>query len=78
MTSTPTSVKYIISGMDCADCAMTLEKGVSALPGVTAAQVIFSAATMEVHGDFDPAAVTERVRQLGYGIADPQSLSRPG
>ena len=75
MTSTPTSVKYIISGMDCADCAMTLERGVSALPGVTAAQVIFSAASMEVHGDFDPAAVTERVRQLGYGIADPQSLS---
>jgi Cd2+/Zn2+-exporting ATPase len=75
MTSTPTSVKYIISGMDCADCALTLERGVSALPGVTAAQVIFSAATMEVNGDFDPAAVTERVRQLGYGIADPQSLS---
>ena len=76
MTSTPATVKFNISGMDCADCALTLEKGVAALPGVTAAQVSFSTATMEVHGDFDPAAVTDRVRQLGYEITDPQSLSR--
>jgi hypothetical protein len=39
--------------------------------------VSFSAATMEVHGDFDPGAVKDRIRQLGYGIVDPQSLSAP-
>jgi len=76
MTSTLTTTKYNISGMDCADCALTLERGVATLPGVTAAQVNFSTATMEVHGDFDPAVVTDRIRQLGYGIADPRSLSR--
>jgi Cd2+/Zn2+-exporting ATPase len=63
--------KYNISGMDCADCALTLEKGVAALPGVTAAQVVFSSATMEVQGDFDEAAVAERVRKLGYAITEP-------
>jgi len=75
MSSIPITVKYNISGMDCADCALTLEKGVSNLPGVKAAQVNFPAATMEVHGDFDPAAVTARVQQLGYEIADPQNQS---
>ena len=77
MTSTPSTVKFNISGMDCADCALTLERGVAALPGVSAAQVNFSTATMEVHGDFDRAAVTDRIQQLGYRIADPQSLPSP-
>ena len=78
MTSTPSTVKFNISGMDCADCARTLEKGVAALRGVTAAQVSFSAAAMEVHGDFDAAVVSERIRQLGYGISDSESPSTPG
>jgi Cd2+/Zn2+-exporting ATPase len=77
MTSTPTTMKFNISGMDCADCTLTLEKGVAILPGVSSAQVSFSAATMEVHGDFDPGAVKDRIRQLGYGIVDPQGLSAP-
>lgn len=71
MMPVPSTVKLNISGMDCADCALTLEKGVAALPGVTAAQVSFSAATMEVSGDFDLEAVTERIRKLGYGSAGP-------
>ena len=60
-----------ISGMDCADCALTLERGVARLEGVTACQVNFSAGTMQVEGTASPQAVAERVHALGYGVADP-------
>jgi Cd2+/Zn2+-exporting ATPase len=60
-----------ITGMDCADCAATLEKGVSHLPGVQACAVNFGAARLKV--EFDPAhleepAIVECIRTLGYDV----------
>lgn len=75
MTSTLPYLKLNISGMDCADCGLTLEKGVKALPGVTVTHVNFSTAMMEVRGEFNPVIVTERIHQLGYGIVDTEDLS---
>ena len=37
-------IEYSIEGMDCADCARTIEKAVAALPGVGSATVNFGAA----------------------------------
>ena len=37
-----------IAGMDCADCALKLEKGVARLDGVHRADVSFATATMWV------------------------------
>ena len=37
-----TQQTYRIEGMDCADCAMKIEKGVRRLEGVQSAQVDFS------------------------------------
>ncbi|MBW3624810.1 MAG: cadmium-translocating P-type ATPase [Armatimonadetes bacterium] len=62
-----------LSGMDCPDCAMKLEKGVQRVPGVLSAQVNFAAARMWVEYEPDAAALTDVVRQietLGYGVED--------
>ncbi len=41
-------LRFHVQGMDCADCARSLEAAVSALPGVASAQVSFGAATLVV------------------------------
>jgi len=58
-----------IQGMDCADCALTLEKGLATLPGVRLAQVNFAAATLTVEGEASLDSIQGRVQQLGYAVA---------
>jgi len=61
-----------IAGLDCADCARTIEEGVSRLPGVASARVALVAGTLTVEHDptrVDRAQVVARVRELGYDIA---------
>ena len=60
--------KYHISGMTCASCAQTVQKGVSRLPGVSHAALSYHSETLQIEGDFDPTEVEARVRALGYGI----------
>jgi Cd2+/Zn2+-exporting ATPase len=64
--------------MDCADCALKLEKGVHTLNGVTACTVSFATARMNLV--YDPALVemsqvARRVRAMGYSVA---AGSQPG
>jgi Cd2+/Zn2+-exporting ATPase len=63
-----------IEGMDCADCAKTLERGVARLSGVEHAEVNFGAARMAVEFDrraTDLDVIDRRVRELGYSIYQP-------
>jgi Cd2+/Zn2+-exporting ATPase len=63
---------FAIEGMDFADCARTLERGVGRLPGVERAEVNFGAARMTVEYDrtqLQRGAIDERVRELGYAVA---------
>lgn len=63
-----------IEGMDCADCARTLERGVQRLPGIEHASVNFGSARMELAYDEDSITldrVSARVRELGYAVAEP-------
>ncbi|MEX1159148.1 MAG: HAD-IC family P-type ATPase, partial [Thermomicrobiales bacterium] len=63
-----------IEGMDCADCALTLERGVGRLEGVEEASVSFGAARMTVEYDRRAVglpAIDRRVRELGYAITNP-------
>ncbi len=63
-----------IEGMDCADCALTLERGVGRLTGVEEASVNFGAARMTVEYDrrsIDLPAIDQRIRELGYTITQP-------
>ena len=41
-------LRFRVSGMDCADCALSVQKAVSAMPGVESARVNFGAATLTV------------------------------
>jgi len=65
-----------IDGMDCADCARTLEKGVAGLEGVIHVAVNFAAAKMRVEYEADRltrADIVARIRQLGYNIEEPEA-----
>ncbi|OAT81062.1 heavy metal translocating P-type ATPase [Desulfotomaculum copahuensis] len=61
--------QFKVSGMTCANCALTIEKGVGKMAGVNAAAVNFASEKLAV--EFDPRLVNEdeitaRVRDLGY------------
>ncbi|MCL5074623.1 MAG: cadmium-translocating P-type ATPase [Chloroflexi bacterium] len=62
---------FRISGMDCADCALTIERNVAAMPGVRKAKVNFAAARLTVwHApQVVPEEVARAVEQTGYGAS---------
>ncbi|HEU5013566.1 MAG TPA: cation-translocating P-type ATPase [Roseiflexaceae bacterium] len=64
---------FSISGMDCLDCARTVERGVQQLDSIRACSVDLGAATLRVRyqGAPDDAAVVARVHALGYGVEQP-------
>jgi Cd2+/Zn2+-exporting ATPase len=67
---------YRITGMDCADCAKTIEHGVSKLDGVTSCSLNFGAAVLKVEGA-SRDVVIQRVKALGYGVAnDPHQTQK--
>ncbi|MGW8312483.1 MAG: heavy metal translocating P-type ATPase, partial [Desulfuromonadales bacterium] len=67
-TSSRTSI-FVLQGMTCANCAQTIEKGISRMTGVSAANVNFAAEKLSVV--YDPALVKsdqliEKITDLGY------------
>ena len=61
---------YRIKGMDCADCALKIEKGVRQLPGVEAVDVNFGTGNLSVQGMADPEKIKHRVESLGYSLEE--------
>lgn len=63
-------LRFRIAGMDCADCALSVERVVGALPGVDTARVNFGAATLTVVPEAEvalPAAeIAATVARAGY------------
>ena len=62
-------VRYQVTGMDCADCAVEIEHAVRSLPGVAEARVSLASGLMTVHLR-DQAAIPpieQTVSALGYG-----------
>ena len=67
----PTSWIFDISGMDCGDCARTIEGSVRRLPGVSNAVVNFGAATLTVQPEsaaITAGAVVALVSRAGYRL----------
>jgi Cd2+/Zn2+-exporting ATPase len=65
-----------IAGMDCADCARTLETGVRRLDGVLWAAANFAGGTFALEydaGRLDRAAIVARIRSLGYDLQEAAS-----
>ncbi len=63
------SSKFLVTGLDCADCAAKVEKAVKRIPGVTNVTIIFPAGRLDV--DYDPqqtgiTQVIDKVKKLGY------------
>jgi Zn2+/Cd2+-exporting ATPase len=67
-----------VEGMDCASCAATVERRVSALPGVSKATVNFAAGRLDA--EHDPGLALEElegaVRAAGYGVAKTEEAKR--
>jgi len=60
---------FQITGMDCADCARSVEKGVARLDGIAQCQLNFTSETLRVSGDVARETIVARVRELGYDVA---------
>ena len=61
--------EYIIEGMSCASCAMTIENAVSKIPGVDKASVNLATEimTVEANDSVTPEAIAKVVDGVGYG-----------
>ncbi|PKL59518.1 MAG: heavy metal translocating P-type ATPase, partial [Methanomicrobiales archaeon HGW-Methanomicrobiales-4] len=74
-------VELNISGMHCASCAITLEKGLSNAQGVKEAQVNFGTGKAVIK--YDPAVadltlLADTVEKSGYGVVNEQVTIRVG
>jgi len=63
---------FIITGMDCADCANTVETGVAKLNGVTSSELNFHSEILHVQGTASSQEIISRVRELGYNVRAPE------
>ena len=61
--------EYIIEGMSCASCAMTIENAVSKIPGVHKASVNLATEIMavEANDSVTPEDIAKVVDGVGYG-----------
>lgn len=57
-----------VIGLDCADCAASLEKRIAALNGVTGAQLHFAAARLVVEHTLTEAELRQEVERAGYQV----------
>jgi copper chaperone CopZ len=65
------SLTLPVRGMTCGGCARTVERTLSATPGVTKATVDLESATANVEYDVDlvkPETIANAVRQIGYEV----------
>jgi Cd2+/Zn2+-exporting ATPase len=68
--------RFQITGMDCANCARTIETGVAKLDGVREAALNFTTGVLRVEGTASAERVIGRVRELGYDVAEPAAGDR--
>ncbi len=79
MEEDPKTVKYSIQGMDCADCALSLERSLAQIQGVEQVNVNYTTGFLEADGTFNPRDLIQRVEALGYKVEDSglQSVNKP-
>lgn len=62
--------KFVITGLDCPDCAEKLQRAIAAMPGVGQVHLNFSSATLNVTHSEATAALEKKIRALGYDVRD--------
>ena len=60
---------YVVEGMTCGSCELTVREEVEELAGVVGATADRSTGRLTVRGDVDDAAIREAVTAAGYKIA---------
>ncbi len=77
MTDRPEGTELEIGGLDCADCALTLESGVGALAGVESCHLSFATGRLRVIGDAKREDIERRVAEMGYEVVEPRAAEEP-
>lgn len=70
MTEQTNTFQFQINGLDCAGCAQSVETAVSQLAGVSQCSLNFTTAKLSVTGNVNAAAIADKVRALGYTVAE--------
>jgi Cd2+/Zn2+-exporting ATPase len=71
MSTNPKELQYTILGMDCADCALSLERSLAQIKGVEQVSVNYTTGLLDASGDFNPQDLIHRVEALGYQVGSP-------
>ena len=75
MTTNDQELTLQITGMDCAGCARTIERGISQLKGVANCSVNFTTERLRVSGAVTDDMIRQRVDDLGFGVVDPTDVT---
>jgi copper chaperone len=68
-TSSSESRHYVVDGMTCSHCVMSVREEVSEVAGVTAVDVDLASGRMTVTGDdLDDAGIRAAVAEAGYDV----------
>ena len=69
------STRLDVIGLDCADCALTLESAVAAMPGVGSCEVQFGTGQISVVHDqrSTNGQIRDQIHRMGYRVATPDS-----
>lgn len=69
MNQTTTTTEYVVRGMTCDHCVLSVTEEVGAVDGVTSVDVDLATGRMVVAGDAAAAAVKAAVDEAGYEVA---------
>lgn len=75
MSSQLDKLTFRVTGMDCAGCARSIEKGVANLDGVVACELNFTSEILHVSGVVTADHIEHRIKELGFGVAPQDSDS---
>lgn len=64
---------FLVQGLDCANCARSVETAVAQLDGVQSCTLNFTTEKMTVTGEVARQSIMERVQALGYQAVEPQA-----
>ncbi|MBA3306122.1 MAG: heavy-metal-associated domain-containing protein [Thermoleophilaceae bacterium] len=67
--STPTDKTYVVEGMTCGHCELSVREEIEELAGVESAQADRATGRLTVQGDIEDAAIREAVEAAGYKLA---------
>jgi Cd2+/Zn2+-exporting ATPase len=67
---------YLIQGMDCSACAVTIQKHLSSIVSVKSVHVNFSTGKMKIQHELTDADIAKEVKKIGYRATRESSMNR--